>query len=275
MPLIYMNYFELAHKYYHFTLVRYSVGTALFFIAGVALGMFIAQRKKPAGVAIIIVSTLISLYAYTLVHPILDVFGRSLNRVQTGERLVALTFDDGPSVKYTTPILDLLKQNGAHATFFVLGVNAERNPNLIRRMIRDGNTVGNHTYHHCFLFSKSAGFRKNEIMGTHNLIKSIAGIGMKYYRSPYEYRDFRLLGLLKKLNYTYIGHNIGTHDVTGSTPEQIASNIMKGLHPGAIVLLHDDRGNRERTVRALEIVLPKLGAKGYRAVSIDELVGYK
>lgn len=259
-------------KYLHFVIVRYSFGLALFLIAGVVASALIAMRRKSLGAGAALAVILIAAYGHLLIQPGSDFFGLVKRNVQTSRRVVAFTFDDGPSVKYTTRILDILKENGARGTFFVTGANAERNPELIRRMIREGHQIGNHTWSHYFLFTKGGSVREDEIMKTHALIKDIAAVEMKYFRAPYEYRDLRLIFLLRKLNYRYIGHDTETFDGAGAPTEQIVERVMKKLHPGTIISMHDARGNREPTVRALEVVLPAIRAKGWRAVTIGELL---
>jgi peptidoglycan-N-acetylglucosamine deacetylase len=211
-------------------------------------------------------------YGHLLIISGFDFFGLVRRNVKTSRRAVAFTFDDGPSLKYTTRILDILKENGAHATFFVTGRNAARNPELIMRMIREENQIGNHTYNHYFLFTKSGNVREDEIMKTHELIKNIAGTDMKYFRAPYEYRDLRLIFLLRGLNYKYISHDTGTLDGSGAASKKIVGRILRGLHPGAIISMHDARGHRTPTVEALKAVMPAVRARGCSAVTLDELL---
>jgi len=260
-------------KYLSFTLVRYSIAVALFFAIGAAAAFFIAPSRKIAGSAIFILTILVSTYGVLLIYPGFAFFGLVRTGAATSEKIVAFTFDDGPSRKYTPEILDVLKENGAHATFFMLGESAARNSGLVERIVREGHLAANHTYGHHFLLTKSAGDRKSEISRTHELIKSITGAQMKYFRAPYEYKDLRLLLLLRRMDYEYVGHGINSGDVTAGDADKVVSRILNGLRPGGIILMHDSRGNRQATVDALRRVLPEMRKRGYRAVTVEELPG--
>jgi len=254
-----------------FTVVQYGLIVLGVFTAAMLIGGIIKRRNRTAGIAVMVIVSALFVYFATLEMPAFDFFGLVTNRVRTREHLVALTFDDGPSAKYTPRILDILKQNDAHATFFVTGRNAELNPRIIRRILAEGNQLGNHTYSHAFLLRKRSKARKEEILKTDEAVFRITGEHMKYFRSPYEYRDVRLVKLLRKLDYEYISHDGSSLDAMGANSKKIVSQILKESHPGAIILLHDARGNREPTVEALRIALPMLRKKGFRPVTIDEL----
>ncbi len=260
-----------AIKCLSFTIVQYAMLVMGVFMAALLIGVGIKRLNRTAGISVMIIVSLLFVYFAILETPAFDFFGQVTNKVRTQEHLVALTFDDGPSAKYTPRILDILKHNGAHATFFVTGENAERNPRIIRRIVAEGHQLGNHTYSHAFFFRKMTNSRKKEILKTDDIIFRITGEHMKYFRAPYEYRDVRLVELLKKLNYEYISHDVSSLDAMGAGSKKIVSQILKESHSGAIILLHDARGNREPTVEALETALPLLREKGFRTVTIDEL----
>jgi peptidoglycan-N-acetylglucosamine deacetylase len=258
-----------------FTVPQYGFFMLFLLAIGLAIYFQVKKKSKNAGKALLVFVIAGFIYGGICEAPQYNFFGMVQNRVKTKEQLIALTFDDGPSAKYTPRILDILKENGMNATFFITGEKAEIYPNIIRRILREGNDLGNHTYSHPFLFKERSVLRKEEILKTDEAVFRITGQHMKYFRAPYEYRDVRLVKLLRRMNYVYISHNESSLDAMGANSKKIQSQIMKNLHPGVIILMHDARGNREETVKALAIVLPELRAKGYRSVTIGELIAAK
>ncbi len=176
------------------------------------------------------------------------------------ERVVYLTFDDGPTPPYTREMLALLSSYGAQATFFVLGRNIERFPDLIEAAYQAGHALGNHTYDHISL----AGISKEEFSS--QVQRTAAALGDRAapcLRPPYGATDAFTRVYAAELGYSVVMWNIDTLDWKRPGTETITSTVLKQIYPEAIVLMHDGGGDREQTVSALELVLQQLQALGY------------
>lgn len=261
-------------KYLFYVPVKIFFLYIVFLAAGILLSYSLRKRRALAA-AIMLIQAAAALYSLLLILPGFTFFGAAPNCVQTEKKLVALTFDDGPSGVYTPRILDALKSRRARATFFVMGKNAGRHPPVMKRLAAEGHEIGDHTYNHPFMMFKSDSFRRDEIEKTSDAVFRMTGARVKYYRSPYEYRDFRLLRLLRGMGLSYISHNVSARDAFGETSDRIAEKIINGARPGAIILLHDAGGDRSATAAAIGPALDGLARKGYRAVTISELLAAK
>jgi len=193
------------------------------------------------------------------------------------EKAVALTFDDGPSPVYTPQILALLKQYGAHATFFVLGHQVEENPGLVRAELKDGNEVGNHSFGHPRMTEEDQISREREVERT-AVDLDLLGCPqeLRLFRPPYSAYDERLKSYLAHTRRCLALWSLDSGDWQGLAAPAIIKNVLGRVKNGDIVIFHDnseaDRADRRPTVEALKKILPALKAQGYRMVTVSELV---
>ena len=178
--------------------------------------------------------------------------------------VIALTFDDGPS-KYTNKILQLLKENDACATFFVVGNKVQGYSNTINTMLKNGNEVGNHSYSHKWLSRLSSNSIKDEINLTQNVIKSVSGYTPKLLRPTYGEVNKKLRN---STDLKIILWDVDTKDWKLKSSEVIAKRALNSIEDGDIVLMHDIY---ERTYNALKLIIPTLKEKGYQFVTVSEL----
>lgn len=185
------------------------------------------------------------------------------------EKLLALTFDDGPSEDITPRILETLATYNAHATFFVMGRRAKLHPDLLKRIVADGNVIGNHSYSHPK--QVTAAEAAEEIAKTQKLIETATGHTPKLFRPPYGIIKGNLAQTALKDGYTVIAWTISTADSRLIGPDVIASNVIHTPNPGDIVIMHDGIGHTA-TAEALPLILKQLGDSGYKFVTIPELL---
>lgn len=201
--------------------------------------------------------------------------GHIVWEIQTKEKVVALTFDDGPHPKYTEQVLNLLEQYGAKGTFFLVGEHAEKNPQVVFRMYEEGHEIANHTYTHPF--TKSVPKIMKEIKQTDDTIFSITGYSPNLFR-PVEgqYTD-QLVAEVVKEGYKIVmwSWHQDTEDWKSPGVNKIVNRVLNGIEEGNIVLFHDGGGNREQTVKALEIILPELKKQGYKFITVTEMLKLK
>lgn len=209
--------------------------------------------------------------AYGLGSPESTVLGPALVRQAVrpeSPREVALTFDDGPS-PYTEQVLDILRAHRVRATFFLCGANAERYPELVRRIKAEGHEIGNHTYSHPYLYLENRDRIAAEIDRTQDAIQRITGERPRLFRPPFGVRWFTLWPLLRQRGMTMVLWSDWGHDGRGDA-DGIAAETLERLKPGAIILLHDGAEtrapaeiDRAATVRALPEIIRGARAAGY------------
>jgi peptidoglycan/xylan/chitin deacetylase (PgdA/CDA1 family)/spore germination protein YaaH len=196
---------------------------------------------------------------------------------------VVISFDDGPDPQWTPKILDILKQYNVKAVFFTIGLEAERYPSLLKRVYREGHEIGNHTFTHPDISSISAQYLRVELNLTERLLAAKLGIKTAFFRPPYDVDQepdtadqVRPLELTQSMGYITVGDKIDPNDWRDDprpSPEQITQSVMDQLGRGSIILLHDGGGYRGNTVKALPMIIQALHARGYRIISVHELLG--
>lgn len=200
-----------------------------------------------------------------------DRYGPILFRGKGEERVVALTFDDGPLPPYTRQVLDLLRAEGVRASFFVVGSQVQRHPELVERMHREGHLVGNHTFNHANLALCSPLRSLREIEGGARAVEEVLGQPPEWFRPPYGARFPWTLVQVRRCGHRTAMWSVSPHDFLEPGADFIAERTLRDCHPGAIVLLHDGNGDRSQTVAALPRVLAGLRERGYRFVRVDDL----
>jgi peptidoglycan-N-acetylglucosamine deacetylase len=199
--------------------------------------------------------------------------GVTLNSVKLNqsEKVIALTFDDGPWPKYTDKILDILKQNDVKGTFFVIGQNLQNFPDIGKRIVTDGHTIANHTWHHWYhkLSPKATAF---EIDATADLIYKTTGVRTTLFRPPGGVLTNGPAGYASDKKYSVIMWSADSIDYKRPAASRLLSNVMRASKPGGIVLMHDGGGVRDRTVEALPQMIKTFRKQGYRFVTIPEML---
>jgi cellulose synthase/poly-beta-1,6-N-acetylglucosamine synthase-like glycosyltransferase/peptidoglycan/xylan/chitin deacetylase (PgdA/CDA1 family)/spore germination protein YaaH len=197
-----------------------------------------------------------------------------------GEHQVAITFDDGPDPHWTPKILDILKAADLKAAFFLTGVNAERYPALVRRIVNEGHEIGNHTYYHPNLALCWPEHVRLELNATQLLLETITGRATTLFRPPYaadtspsQLSELTPLQIAQDLNYLVVLENIDPQDWAKPGADIIVHRIKQQRRDGSIILLHDGGGDRSQTVEALPRVLTWLHTRGDTVVPLSRLLG--
>lgn len=192
-----------------------------------------------------------------------------------GEKLVALTFDDGPDPRFTPQILDILKKNHIKATFFVVGENCEAYPDIVKRQAAEGHEIENHTFTHPDLNNDDAINTEKQIVMTEKVIEKITHKRPSYFRPPKRLFKNTTLDVAELNGYTTVLWTIGLEHHKSKTVEDMANRVIKAAKPGTIFLAHDGRLDRTRTVKALPLVIEGYKKKGYRFVTLQELIDHE
>ncbi|MDZ7964657.1 MAG: polysaccharide deacetylase family protein [Nostoc sp. DedSLP03] len=194
-------------------------------------------------------------------------------KLKPNEKVIALTFDDGPSPKNTAQILEILKKNDIKATFFMIGEMVKYFPQVAKQVAADGHIIGNHTWHHWYRHMDLA-TAANEIDRTAEIIYKTTGEKTTLFRPPGGFLNNGLAEYAKNEKYAVMMWSEQSGDAERRSPQVpgLVKNVLKYAKPGAIVLLHDGGGNRSKSVKALPEMIAGLKAQGYRFVTIPQLL---
>ncbi len=231
-------------------------------------------------VLVLILAWVVALLYYGCSVPSSQLFGRSIVRGRAGQKRVALTFDDGPTPPCTGQILDILKNYGVRATFFVNGRLVDRFPDCVRRIKDEDHALGNHTYTHLFLYLKGRKMISGEIDRTQDAIERHSGLRPRLFRAPYGVRWFGLFPLLRRRGMWSIQwSDTGFDWIEKNTAQDIARNALKRLRDGSVILLHDGCGRHEpgevehsKTVAALPAIIEEVHRRGFRFVPVLDFI---
>jgi peptidoglycan/xylan/chitin deacetylase (PgdA/CDA1 family) len=190
-----------------------------------------------------------------------------LTHFPTLAREAALTFDDGPSPETTPLVLDLLRDAEVNATFFVLGEAVERHPDLLKRIVAEGHSVGIHAYRHRPFVLLSARAVQNEICRTREIICRVCPEAKltPWLRPPHGFKTFTLVRTARRSDCRLATWNLDSRDYCTPNAESISRQVLDHLKPGAIILLHDGSENAA-TVEALSCILSGMAARGWQSV---------
>jgi cellulose synthase/poly-beta-1,6-N-acetylglucosamine synthase-like glycosyltransferase/spore germination protein YaaH/peptidoglycan/xylan/chitin deacetylase (PgdA/CDA1 family) len=213
-------------------------------------------------------------------------------RYGASKNQLAITFDDGPDPQWTPKILDVLKNEHAPATFFLIGLQADNFGSLTSRIYREGHEIGNHTFTHPDISNISSRYMQVELNLTEHLFASRLGIRTVLFRPPYSIDQepdtedqVRPLEVTQDMGYITVGSKVDPHDWRSDDPRhsapQIAADVLNHLPPcalydqacGNIILLHDGGGDRAETVKALPLIIEGARARGFEFVPVYQLLG--
>ncbi|NPV71369.1 MAG: polysaccharide deacetylase family protein [Firmicutes bacterium] len=239
-------------------------------------------RKKKTGlrVAAAIVSLLVAVFWFGNKY-VYRGFGLQIGVVRGGSpdlKVIALTFDDGPDPVWTPKVLDILKENDVRATFFLVGRHVEKYPAIARRIVDEGHSVGNHSYSHLNMPLLSGKKAEDEIDRCEEAIENVCGVRTVLFRPPRGLAQAAVRHLLIQKRYTIVLWKLSSRDWAEPSYREIVSTCA-GARGGDIILFHDSGsllsaqgGSRAATVRALPLIIKDLRSKGFRFVTVDQLI---
>ena len=203
-------------------------------------------------------------------------FGDIVNRVNTTEKVVALTFDDGPMPTQTQMILRILKENDVKASFFLVGEAVRAHPEETEMIIQAGHEVGNHSYTHQKMVLKSPAFVSLELMKTEDALRKAGAEGPIHFRPPYGKKLVVLPYYLWKNDILSVTWDVEpeSYSQTSKDSLKISQHVVNSVKPGSIVLLHVMFNSREASMNAVPKIIQELKVKGYRFVTVSELLEY-
>ncbi|MEI6603467.1 MAG: polysaccharide deacetylase family protein [Clostridia bacterium] len=198
------------------------------------------------------------------------------------DKEIVFTFDDGPDGVYTPQLLDIFKEFGVKATFFVVGDQVKRFPEILKRIADEGHLIGNHTYSHINMANETASTIRADLNSVQRLIESATGTSTNLVRPPYnantspsDLTDLNTLVDLKNLGYIIVGADIDPSDYAKPGADAIVATTMQQIKDSGsnIIVMHDAGGDRSQTVEAVRKLIPLLRANGYKIVNVNDLLG--
>nr|WP_260407740.1 bifunctional polysaccharide deacetylase/glycosyltransferase family 2 protein [Planomonospora venezuelensis] len=212
--------------------------------------------------------------------PVINLTGGEPDSVRLPARTVALTFDDGPDPRWTPELLAVLAKHGAKATFFAVGARIAENPELTRRIIAGGHEIGNHTYAHADPAAVPDWRLRLELSLTQKALAGAAGVHTRLVRPPYFSSPAALTGaqlramrVMAEEGYLVVLTDLDTEDWARPGTGRIVRSALPRRGRGAVVMMHDSGGDRGQTVAAVDRLLTRLTAQGYRAVTLTSAIG--
>ncbi len=220
-------------------------------------------------------------------QPTSQIWGRTFVHGPPNQKVVALTYDDGPNPPYTDRIIDVLERERVHATFFVVGRAVAAYPWEVRREVRDGDAIGNHTWGHHHLIMMTRAEIRRSLQRTADAIYAAAGIHTHLMRPPFGARDWLVLHVVHSMGYTVVMWSVPlAKDWEYPPAPVIAKRILRYVGDGSIIVLHDgNRGrlcgpkhlnphicDRTQDIAATKIIVGTLKREGYRFVTVPELI---
>ena len=188
-------------------------------------------------------------------------------KTNTQEKVIALTFDDGPDPIDTPDVLDILKEKNVRATFFVLGQAAQANPDLLKRLVMEGHEIGNHSFNHDYQQRRLV----EEMNQTDQEVFILTGTHTYFYRPPGGFLSKNQLETVRKNGHIVALWSVDSKDWRNPGVKQIVDNVIKNVFPGAIILMHDGGYQRTQTVKALGPIIDALRERSYRLATLSEL----
>ncbi|HZU81938.1 MAG TPA: polysaccharide deacetylase family protein [Polyangiaceae bacterium] len=232
----------------------------------------------PLGWAVAMLSAYVALVLGGVLVLRWRVFVDAVVRGPPGARGVALTFDDGPHPRWTPRVLDLLRERGVTATFFVVGRKVESHPDVVRAIVERGHAVGLHSYSHDRLFAlRSERWVRTDLQRGIAAVERVTGRRPVLFRPPIGHTNPIVARVADALDLTVVGWTVAGRDgVASARPEDVAARVRRDLRDGAIVLLHDapEKGDREpAAVRALGAILDGAAAERLAVVPLAAWLG--
>jgi peptidoglycan-N-acetylglucosamine deacetylase len=247
-----------------------SVGGVALFVRSLWFGPI------PSWIAVSALVAYIAFCTLGVLVPQLEMYGDAVWRGEAGQRVVALTFYDGPHPESTRRVLRILEDAGHRATFFVVGRKAEAHPDVLREIHAAGHAIGLHGYGHDRLYSlKAPKFVVEDIRRTQDAIERICGVRPMVFRPPLGYVTPRTVVGAKRAGVEIIAWSVRSIDGLGTTdPDRVVRRVERGLRGGAIVALHDAAERDDfvpASVAALPGILQAMAERGLSSVRLDEL----
>ncbi len=231
-------------------------------------------KKRNIAIALAVFSLAIGLTGWRISKErCFQLVGDMVCRVETAEKIVALSFDDDPTPEGVDAVLATLEPRGIKATFFLIGNRMEKWPGQAKRLLAAGHELGNHSYTHTRMLGKWPSTYDGEVRKTDGLLKAEGAMKPVLFRPPFGKRLIGLPLAVRRAGYRTIMWDAGDDAENNPEPRAYAADILRKVRPGSIILMHPMYRHNQTARDALPMVLDGLKAKGYRVVTVSALLG--
>lgn len=226
-----------------------------------------------AGILVLVFAILFGLFQLSKARSY-QLFGKIIPRVETAQPVVALTLDDGPTLRYTRDVLNILDDSDVKATFFLTGREIEETPALAAEIVRRGHQIGNHSYSHSDMTLMSTGKIRDEIERTDKAIRNAGYQGEIYFRPPYGKKLITLPWYLSQTERTSISWDVEPESYAdiAEDADAMAKHVIENARNGSIILLHVMYRSREASRQALPTIIDGLKARGFQFATVSDLI---
>lgn len=226
-----------------------------------------------AGILVLVFAILFGLFQLSKARSY-QLFGKIIPRVETAQPVVALTLDDGPTLRYTRDVLNILNDRDIKVTFFLTGREIEETPALAAEIVRRGHQIGNHSYSHSDMTLMSTGKIRDEIERTDKAIRNAGYQGEIYFRPPYGKKLITLPWYLSQTGRTTITWDVEPESYAdiAEDADAMAKHVIENARNGSIILLHVMYRSREASRQALPTIIDGLKARGFQFVTVSDLI---
>ena len=209
--------------------------------------------------------------------PTSQVYGRTFTGLQSGSRLLALTYDDGPNDPYTWRLMEVLERHEVKATFFLLGRFVQQKPEIARALVVAGHAIGSHTWDHPNLIFASAAEVRSQLQQTQQAIRDATGVDAQLFRPPFGGRRPASLRAARALGLQTVMWNVSCYDWKAKSAGEIVARAERQVCGGNVILLHDGEYHRvgvdrSRSVEATDRILSSYTAEGYEFVTVPQMM---
>jgi peptidoglycan-N-acetylglucosamine deacetylase len=232
------------------------------------------MKKRIALIAIVLIIVILVGLRQVSRSRTFQFFGEIVPRVDTSQKVVALTFDDGPTPQATDQILAILAETNVRATFFVIGGELEQNLEQGKKLVAAGHELGNHSYSHVRMFFVLPSFVKQEIESTDKLIREAGYQGDIHFRPPYGKKLFTLPYYLWRHGRKSITWDVepDSYPEIAADANKIVEHVRANVRPGSIIILHVMYPNRRESMKSVKMIVEGLRAEGYEFKTVSELL---
>lgn len=218
--------------------------------------------------SIIIITVVFLVYASCNIRS--NIYLKVFCKKQTTEKIVAITFDDGPDRIETPKVLQVLREQQVPACFFCIGHKIEGNEQLVRQIANEGHLIGNHSFNHANAFPLyNLSRMKKELLACQFALEKVASQKIKLFRPPFGVTNPTIAKVVRILGYTPIGWNIRTFDTQKPSKEKVLRHIRNNLRPGSIILLHDRMSDSDILLKE---ILNLIKEREYTVVRLDKML---